>query len=118
MSGGGVDHHAHRLIYHDHIPVLVHHVQRDVLGEDVHRLGVGEENLHHIAGGGAVILFQRFPAAGHRPVLQQALGGGAGQPLHAAGQKGVQPLAGLLDGEGEGGHERCSWGCRPFSSRS
>ena len=48
----------------------------------------------------------------------QALGGGAGQPLHAAGQKGVQPLAGLLDGEGEGGHERCSWGCRPFSSRS
>ena len=32
MAGGGVDHHAHGLVHHDHVFVLVYHVQGDVLG--------------------------------------------------------------------------------------
>ena len=118
VAGGGVDHQAHRLVHHDHVVVLKHHVQGDVLGLHVDGLRVGQGEGHLVPGGGLIVLLHRRAVDGDGPLLQQALGGGAGQPLHAAGQKGVQPLAGLLDGEGEGGHERCSWGCRPFSSRS
>ena len=99
-----MDHHPHRLVDDNHVAVLIHHIQGDVLGDDLHRLGVGEQHLHHHAGGGLGVLFQGLSSAGHRPLLQQALGGGAGQALHLAGHKGVQPLAPLLGGENEGGH--------------
>ena len=109
VAGGGVDHHAHRFVHHDHIAVLVHHVQRDVLGEDVHRLRLREDHLNDLPGGGLFALFQGTASAGHRPLLQQPLGGGAGEPLHTAGQKGVQPLAPRLRGEDEGGHACSPW---------
>ena len=110
MAGGGVDHHAHRLVHHDHVAVLIHHIQGDVLGEDVHRLRLREDHLNDLPGGGLFALFQGAASAGHRPLLQQPLGGGAGEPLHAAGQKGVQPLAPRLRGEDEGGHACSSLG--------
>ncbi len=32
VTGSGVDDKAGRLVDHDHVPVLIHHVQRNVLG--------------------------------------------------------------------------------------
>ena len=115
VSGSGMDHQPHRLIHHNHVVILVYHVQRDILRHDLHRLRVGKQHLHHHAGGGLGVLFQRLSPAGHHPLFQQALGGGAGQVLHLAGHKGVQPLAPLLGGQNEGGHRLFSRDLGPSS---
>ena len=117
MSGGGVDHHAHRLIHYDHIFVLVHHVQRDVLGRTSTGSGSGRRTSTTSPAAGRSF-FSTLSRGRSPPRPPAGAGRRSGSAPPRCGPKGVQPLAGLLDGEGEGGHERCSWGCRPFSSRS
>ena len=75
VAGGGVDHQTHRLIDHDHVAVLIDHVQRDVLGTDVHRHRLGPVQADLVAGGGLIVLFHRRAVDADPALLQQPLGG-------------------------------------------
>ena len=104
VSRGGVDHHPHRLVHHNEVAVLIDHVQGDILGDQVHRLRVGEGEGQHAARGGAVLFSQRDSLQGDRAPLQQPLGGGAGQLGDQPGDEGVRPLPLPLSGQAQGGH--------------
>ena len=79
MPRGGVDHQAHRLVDHDYVPILIYHVQRNVLGPRVNGLRVGEGKAQLSARGEAVVFFDRPPVQKDRSLFQQPLGGGPGQ---------------------------------------
>ena len=68
VARGGVDHQPHGLVHHDDVPVLVHHVQGDFLGQDLHRGGVGDAEGEHVPGLEAVVLLHGpCPPAGPGP---------------------------------------------------
>ena len=104
VAGGGVDDQSHRLVDHDDVLVLVHHVQRDVLGHDVHRLRVGDVHgeQHPLVRAG--VLLEGLAACGDPALVQQLLGGGAGQTLHAAGEQLIGPLTGGVSPDRQNGH--------------
>lgn len=104
MARRRVDHQPHGLVDHDHVAVLVDHIQRDLLGEHVNRGRVGQDDGKHVAGGGLVILLYPPAAAGDRALLQQPLGGGAGQLRQGAGEELVHPLPGPVSRQMERRH--------------
>ena len=99
MTGCRVNHHANRLVHHDHVIILVDNIQWYVLGNGLHRLGLGQSDLQFIADGHLVIFFDRFAAQQNRPLLQQSGCGGAGQVIYAAGQKHVHAFTCQIGGE-------------------
>ena len=113
IPGGGMHHHAHRLVDHDDIVVLKDHIQGNVLGKHVvllslgmgHGEGIPRLQLGVLVGGnGAPPL--PFPALhGHTPRLNESDGGGAGQ-LHDRdlGEVAIQPHPRVLGGDGQGFH--------------
>ena len=46
MTGAGVDHHARGLVHHDHVLVLVHDAQGQILGDGVDRRRRRQRDLH------------------------------------------------------------------------
>ena len=62
MAGGGMDHHPHRLVDHDHILILIDHIQRDVLGEGLDRLRIGKGHHIDLPRLGLPVFLHRFPA--------------------------------------------------------
>ena len=79
VARGGVDHQPHGLVHHDDVPVLVHHVQGDFLGQDLHRGGVGDAEGEHVPGLEAVVLLQGLAPPQDPALLQQLLGRRAGE---------------------------------------
>ena len=69
VAGGGVHHQASGLVHHDHVAVLIDHVQRNVLGEerDLLRFRQGEQKA--VPGGAAVVLADRRSPQEHPPLL-------------------------------------------------
>ena len=87
MAGGGMHHHARRLVHDDQMHVLMHHCQRDRLG-----FGFGRAHRRHI---------DTIKLSGHRlarrgrdaPLGNQRLYAGAGKRRDRLRQHAVQPLA-------------------------
>ena len=100
VAGGGVDHHAHGLVHHDHVPVLVDNVQGNILGENFHRRRVGDEHRQLVSQVQPVVFLQGLALPEDVASLQQLLGGGAGEIIQGLGQKLIRPLAGDLHSEG------------------
>ena len=96
VAGGRMDHQPLGLVHHDHVAVLVHHIQGDVLGRHVHRLRVRQGNGHGLSPAQAVVFRQGLSGSGDPPLLAQPGGGGAGHIRQLSGQPGVQPGAGVL----------------------
>ena len=101
MAGGRVDHHPHGLVHHDDILVLVDHIQGDVLGEDLHLRGVGDEDGDLVPLLELVVLFQGLAAPEDMTGLQKLLGGGPGEVIQGLGQELVSPDPILLGNEGD-----------------
>ena len=99
VTRGGMHHHTHGFIDHDDISVLVHDVQGNVPGGNIHGLCLGNGKLHPVPGIQAVILPAGSAVEGDLALLNELLGGGAGQ-AGAPGQKRVQTLPGDVSGEG------------------
>ena len=76
VAGGGVDHHAHRLIDLDHVLILIDHLQGDVLGQELHWGGVGNAHGDLVPRLQPVILFQGPALAEDMALLQEFLGRG------------------------------------------
>ena len=91
-----VDHHAHGLVHHDHVPVLIHHVQRDVLGPGLRLLRLRQRHLQHLSRLDPQVLRHRAAPVRNASLLQKPGGGGPGQPLQPPGQQAVRPLPRLL----------------------
>ena len=94
MASGRVDHQALGLVDYQHVFVLVHNIQGDLLGDNVDGLGLGDGDLDLVAGIELVILFSQLAAPQHTALFQQLLSTGTAQIFHRAGKKRVQPLAG------------------------
>ena len=92
----GVHDHAARLVYDDDVPVLIHHVQRDILRDKLGILRFGQEHLKAVPRGALIILLHGLAAEQNRAVLYQALGGTARQGVHTARKESVDPVAALL----------------------
>ena len=92
----GVHDHAARLVYDDDVPVLIHHVQRDILRDKLGILRFGQEHLKAVPRGALIIFLHGLAAEQNRAVLYQALGGTARQGVHTARKESVDPVAALL----------------------
>ena len=109
VSGGGVDHQAHRLVDHDHVSVLIDHVQGNILGHHIQRLRVREGDFQLLSGAQTVIFPQGLTPQGDHSLLQQLLGGRPGQVREASGQKGVGAFPLPVSGERYGRHGASPW---------
>ena len=96
MARCGVHDHAARLIYHDDVRVLVHHVQRYILRGQLGLGRVRQRHGVHIAANGFAVLLHGLPAERHRSGREQALGLGTGQTVHKTREESVDTLAALL----------------------
>ena len=96
MAGSRVHDHAARLVDHDEVRVLVHHVEREVLRDERDLLRRGDDDLKTVARRAAVVLFDRRAAEGDKAALQQALGGAAGKTRYMAREESVDAIAALL----------------------
>ena len=67
VAGGRMDHQPLGLVHHDHVAVLVHHIQGDVLGRHVHRLRVRQGNGHGLSPAQAVVFRQGLSGRVTRP---------------------------------------------------
>ena len=97
VSRRGVDHQPLRFVHHDDVLVLVHHVQRDILRHDVHRLRLRQFHRHRFPAGQPGVFSEGFSRRRHPALLHQLLNGGAGQ-LRLLCQPCVQPFSGILTG--------------------
>ena len=73
ISAAGVDNHSRLLIYDYQVVILIHHIERDVLGDDLHlALGVGHNQrdaihrLHLVARLGRNAIYEDVAAVGSR----------------------------------------------------
>ena len=89
-------HHAHGLIHHDDVLILVDHVQRDILRDGLRLLCLRQRHAQLLPTGDAVAFAGDGAITGDAALRQQSCGGGAGQALHSPGQEAVQPGAGIL----------------------
>ena len=95
----GVDHQALGLVDHQHILVLIHDVQGDLLRFNVHGLGFRDGDGQGVAHIQSVIFLAGAAVARHMAPLHQLLGGAAAHVRQAPGQERVQPLPGGIGGE-------------------
>ena len=87
--------HAIRLVDDQHVRVLIDDVQRNGLRDQRDRLRLRERQTVDCARRRFCVFPDRLPAAGHKPLLQQALHRAARHP-GTLGQKDVEPLAVLF----------------------
>ena len=90
-----VDNETAGLVDHDDIRILKNNVERELLRHERHVGGRREQQLEFIPGAAAVVLPYRQAVERDTPVLEQMLGGAAGQFLHRARKESVDPLAAL-----------------------
>ena len=93
VAGGRVHDHALRLVDNEQVVVLVHNVQRDVLGPGLDGLRVRQVDGVDFAGRHLILFVDGRTAAGHKPLLDQVLQRTAGQRRALPGQPGVQASA-------------------------
>ena len=93
VAGGRVHDHALRLVDNEQVVVLVHNVQRDVLGPGLDGLRVRQVDGVDFAGRHLILFVDGRAAAGHKPLLDQILQRTAGQRRALPGQPGVQTSA-------------------------
>ena len=96
VAGGGVDHQAPGLVHHDHVVILIDHVQGDVLGLGFGGRGLGQYDLEYVSGGGAVVFPHGRAPEGHQPRFQKLRRGGAAADGLLTGEESVDPLPALL----------------------
>ena len=96
IAGGRVHHHALGLVHHQQRVVLINDIQRNILGDDLHRAGRRHFHGDVLAGNRLGVFGRRTSAAQHQPLFHQLLDAASGQFRKALGQQAVQPLAGLL----------------------
>ena len=101
VTGGGVYHHAHRFVDHDDILILIDHIQRDVLGQNLHRFRFRQLDGHGIACRKLGVFLRRLPVHRHQSLFQQLLCAAAGEGLHRLGKELVGTLSGLFHRQGE-----------------
>ena len=99
MPGGRMDHQALGLVDDGHIFVLVDNLQRDVLGGDIHLLGLRDGVFHRVSQVQPVILLGKSAVQADGSGLNELLGGAAAQVIPLAGEEGIQPLAVLIRGQ-------------------
>ena len=74
VTGGGVDDHARRLVHNDHVLILIHDVERDVLRGEHRLLRRGDADGNRLAGGDAGALGRARAADRDRPLLDEPRG--------------------------------------------
>ena len=82
VSRRGVYHHTDGLVDHQKVPVLVHHVQRNILRLCGRGGGVGQIDGQDVACRHKFLLSDRGPVAKHAPRLTQTGGGSTGEIAH------------------------------------
>ncbi len=96
-----MDHHAGGLVEDQQIGVLVEHGEGQILGQDLGRLRRRDVEGDPVAGpdpGGGP---GRAPGQHHAPLLEEALGVGAGELGGEPGEREVQADPGELGGDRE-----------------
>ena len=112
MARRRMHHHAHGLIHHDDVLILVDHVQWDILRDGLRLLCLRQCHAQLLPAGDAIAF-----AGDGAALRQQPCGGGAGQALHPPGQEAVQPGAGILLKRGQTDRvhgQTPSFSCRIF----
>ena len=107
---GRVDHHAHGLIHHDHIRVLVDHLQGNVLGPGLRLLRLGKGHGDRFTAGEARTFPGGLTVYGDKAALNEPGRCRTGQVREPGGQEGVQPGPG---GFSCGRQGPCVHGCAP-----
>ena len=95
VSRRGMYHQSLGLVDYNNVIVLVHHVQRDVLRDKIHRFRLRKPHRNGFPPRQAGILCQRFSIRRNPACLHKLLRCGAGQ-LRPLRQPCVQPLSGVL----------------------
>ena len=96
MARRRMDHQALGLIDDQNVPVLVDHVQGNVLGHKLRLADLRQEDVKLLTGLGLGVFLHGPAAARHAALLQQPLDGAAGQLRQGAGKEHVHPLTALL----------------------
>ena len=113
VARGGVDHHARGLVDHDHVLVLIDHVQRDVLGQQGAVRGLGQGDGDLLSARELIVLGRPFPVDQHRAALDELLGSGSAHALQRGGEEAVDAPAGVLRAGAQ--HRRGAHGASPSS---
>ena len=111
VARGRVDHQPSRLVHHNYVLVLIHHIQGDVLGQGLGWLRVRQLRLHQLPALQAAALGGGPSRHRHPAGFDEPRRGGAGQLRDAAGQEAVQPGPPVLTGRRQAGP---SHGPSPF----
>ena len=88
----GVDDHAAGLVDHDHVRVLVHHVERNVLRHDLDRLRFGQRHGDVLAARELIAFADGSPVHRDLAALDEPRRLRAGQAVKARRKKCVEPL--------------------------
>ena len=99
VSRGRMDYQPRRFVDHDHVPVLIGHVQRDVLGQGLDGLRLREGDLHRLPAGEPGALGDGPAIYRHPSCLDEPGGSGPGQLRQGRGQEAVQTDAPALTGD-------------------
>ncbi len=99
MPRSRMDHQPRRLVDHDHVPVLIGHVQRDLLWQGLNGLRLREGGLHRLPAVEPGALGSGPAVHRHLPRLDEPGGGGPGQFWQGRGQEAVQTDASALTGD-------------------
>ena len=94
----GMHHHAARLVDHDDIRILVHHIERDVLGLNLDLSRLGQLDRNRVGFTDLVVLFERFSVLADRARFNQPLQRGARHVGKASAEHPIQTVSLLLGG--------------------
>jgi hypothetical protein len=94
MAGRRVHDHSGGLVDDGEIVILVHNLQRYVLGGRVADIGLGYLELHHVAHGDAVRRIGGVAVDAHEVALDEARRCRAAEVLSVLGEKAIQPRRG------------------------
>ena len=95
VSRRRMHHQSLGLVDHNNVIVLVHHVQRDILRNKIHRFRLRKQHRNGLPPRQAGVLRQRFSSRRNPACLRKLLCRRAGQ-LRLLRQPCVQPLSGVL----------------------
>ena len=114
VAGGGVYHQARRFVDDDHIRVLIHHVQGNVLRDKIGLLRFRQRDGQGFPARQFIVFGYGFAVDLHGAALQQFLRGGAGHAVQMRCEEAVDARARILRCGGE--VNRFHQSCAPFLS--